>query len=43
MAHLVQLHTAGEHAKYEVAELFPVGRSTVYRAVERASQKAVES
>ncbi len=39
-AHLVKLHTAGEHTMYELAELFSVGRSTVYRAVERARQKA---
>jgi DNA invertase Pin-like site-specific DNA recombinase len=39
-AHLVKLHTAGEHTMYELAELFSVGRSIVYRAVERARQKA---
>ncbi|WP_284764368.1 recombinase family protein [Arthrobacter sp. efr-133-R2A-63] len=39
-AHLVKLHAAGEHTMYELAELFSVGRSTVYRAVERARQKA---
>lgn len=35
-AHLVQLHRAGEHSPGELAELFKVGRSTVYRALERA-------
>lgn len=35
-AHLVQLHVAGEHTVGELAELFTVGRSTVYRALERA-------
>jgi DNA invertase Pin-like site-specific DNA recombinase len=35
-AHLVQLHAAGEHAPAELAELFGVGRSTVYRALDRA-------
>lgn len=35
-AHLVQLHAAGEHTVGELAELFTVGRSTVYRALERA-------
>lgn len=34
--HLVQLWRAGEHTTSELAELFGVGRSTVYRAVERA-------
>jgi DNA invertase Pin-like site-specific DNA recombinase len=37
--HLVALHSAGEHTSTELAELFNVGRSTVYRAVER-SQRA---
>ena len=37
---LVQLHDAGEHTMYELAELFSVGRSTVYRALDRARQKA---
>jgi len=35
-AHLVELHEAGAHTSAELAELFSVGRSTVYRAVERA-------
>ena len=34
-AHLVALHEAGEHTTSELAELFGVARSTVYRAVER--------
>ena len=34
--HLVGLHAAGEHTIAELAELFGVGRSTVYRALERA-------
>lgn len=34
-AHLVQLHEAGEHTTTELAELFSVARSTVYRAIER--------
>jgi len=38
-AHLVKLHAAGEHTMYELAELFSVGRSTVYRAVERALKR----
>jgi DNA invertase Pin-like site-specific DNA recombinase len=36
-AHLVALHKAGEHTSAELAELFGVGRSTVYRAIERAA------
>ncbi|TDE88175.1 recombinase family protein [Occultella glacieicola] len=35
-AHLVSLVRAGEHTTLELAELFNVGRSTVYRAVQRA-------
>lgn len=35
-AHLVQLHVAGEHTVGELAELFTVSRSTVYRTLERA-------
>jgi DNA invertase Pin-like site-specific DNA recombinase len=34
-AHLVELHRAGEHSPAELAELFGIGRSTVYRAIER--------
>ncbi|GAA2709168.1 helix-turn-helix domain-containing protein [Micromonospora olivasterospora] len=36
-AHLVALHAAGEHTSAELAELFGVARSTVYRAVGRAA------
>lgn len=35
-AHLVALHHAGEHTTSELSELFGVGRSTVYRAIDRA-------
>jgi DNA invertase Pin-like site-specific DNA recombinase len=38
-AHLVKLHDAGEHTTDELAELFSVARSTVYRAVQRARHK----
>lgn len=34
--HLVELHRAGDRTSSELAELFNVGRSTVYRAIERA-------
>jgi DNA invertase Pin-like site-specific DNA recombinase len=35
-SHLVSLHHAGAHTSAELAELFSVARSTVYRAIERA-------
>ena len=35
-AHLVSLHSAGAHTSGELAELFGVARSTVYRAIARA-------
>jgi DNA invertase Pin-like site-specific DNA recombinase len=35
-AHLVELHRAGRHTTSELAELFNVARSTVYRAIRRA-------
>ncbi|SHR63739.1 site-specific recombinase PinR [Mycobacteroides abscessus subsp. massiliense] len=38
--HLVELYKKDEHTIAELAELFNVGRSTVYRAVERANRKA---
>ncbi len=34
-AHLVALHRSGEHTSAELAELFNVARSTVYRALAR--------
>jgi DNA invertase Pin-like site-specific DNA recombinase len=38
--HLVGLYRVGKHTTAELAELFSVGRSTVYRAVQRASDAA---
>jgi DNA invertase Pin-like site-specific DNA recombinase len=35
-AHLVELHRAGRHTTTELAELFNIARSTVYRAIHRA-------
>jgi DNA invertase Pin-like site-specific DNA recombinase len=35
-AHLVALYRAGEHTVGELEELFPVTRSTIYRAIARA-------
>jgi DNA invertase Pin-like site-specific DNA recombinase len=42
-AHLVELHAAGAHTSAELAELFSVARSTVYRALERARRSAAAS
>ena len=39
-AHLVSLVHSGEYSTAEVAELFGVGRSTVYRAIERQRNEA---
>jgi DNA invertase Pin-like site-specific DNA recombinase len=38
-AHLVALHRAGEHSTAELAELFGVARSTVYRAIDREAAR----
>jgi len=38
-AHLVALHRAGEHSTAELGDLFGVGRSTVYRAIERDARR----
>jgi len=35
--HLVELHAAGKHTVGELAELFSVGRATVYRALARSA------
>jgi DNA invertase Pin-like site-specific DNA recombinase len=35
--HLIELHAAGQHTTTELAELFGVARSTVYRAIQRAA------
>jgi DNA invertase Pin-like site-specific DNA recombinase len=42
-AHLVELHAAGAHTSAELAELFSVARSTVYRALERARRSSAAS
>jgi len=36
---LVALHNAGEHTSSEIAELFAVARSTVYRAIARSERQ----
>jgi transposase len=38
-AHLVKLYRAGEHTVSELEKLFPVTRSTIYRAVARADRR----
>ena len=38
-AHLMALHNAGEHTSSEIAELFGVARSTVYRAIARSERQ----
>jgi len=38
-AHLVDLWRAGKHTTVELAELFNVARSTVYRAIQRAGER----
>jgi DNA invertase Pin-like site-specific DNA recombinase len=38
--HLLQLHAAGEHSQAELAELFGVARSTVYRTIQRSQLRA---
>jgi len=40
-AHLVGLHLAGEHTTGELAELFGVARSTVYRAIQRGTPSTI--
>jgi DNA invertase Pin-like site-specific DNA recombinase len=35
-AHLVALYRAGEHTVSELEKLFPITRSTIYRAIARA-------
>lgn len=37
-AHLVSVYQAGTHTTAEIAELFGVARSTVYRAIKRAGE-----
>jgi hypothetical protein len=39
-AHLVELYRAGGHTIGDLEELFPVTRSTIYRAVARAGGRA---
>ncbi len=43
LAHLVALHADGKHTPAELAELFSIGRSTVYRAHDRAKARTDHS
>ena len=38
-AHLAMLHRASEHSTAELSDLFGVGRSTVYRVIERDARR----
>jgi DNA invertase Pin-like site-specific DNA recombinase len=40
--HLLELHDSGSYTQTELAEVFGVGRSTVYRAIERIRPKPLE-
>jgi len=39
---IIALHEDGEHTIAELAELFSMGRSTVYRAIARARSRTAE-
>ncbi len=41
--HLASLYAGGEHTTSELADLFRVGRSTVYRALERNRERSRSS
>ena len=40
--HLLELHDSGTYTQAELAELFDVGRSTIYRTIERMRPKSIE-
>ena len=40
--HLLELHDSGTYTQAELAELFGVGRSTIYRTIERMRPKPIE-
>lgn len=42
-AHLVSLIHSGDYSTAEIADLFGIGRSTVYRAIERQRTEAKSS
>jgi predicted DNA-binding transcriptional regulator YafY len=40
--HLLELHDSGAYTQAELAELFGVGRSTIYRTIQRMRSKSIE-
>jgi transposase len=40
--HLLELHDSGNYRQAELAELFCVGRSTIYRTIDRMRPQPVE-
>jgi transposase len=40
--HLLELHDSGNCTQAELAELFRVGRSTIYRTIDRMRPKPVD-
>ena len=40
--HLLELHDSGNSTQAELAELFGVGRATIYRTIDRMRPKSVE-
>jgi hypothetical protein len=40
--HLLELHDSGNYTQAELAELFGVGRSTIYRTIDRMRPKPIE-
>ena len=40
--HLLELHDSGTYTQAELAELFGVARSTIYRTIERMRPKSIE-
>jgi DNA invertase Pin-like site-specific DNA recombinase len=40
--HLLELHDSGTYTQAELAERFGVGRSTIYRTIERMRPKSIE-
>ena len=40
-AHLVALRATGQHSITELTDLFGIGRSTVYRALERSQRTTI--
>jgi transposase len=41
--HLLEVHDSGNYTQAELAELFGVGRSTIYRTIDRMRPRPSES